>query len=79
MNIDTIEKLTIFPTKINYFILSVKSSDYMFIFSLFAFLLSFNYYGFVILTYIFTIPFFEYPIDKKIFNSFKIRKEKNDN
>ena len=79
MNINEVEKLTIFPSKINYYILSIKSSYYMFVFSLFAFLFSFNYYGFMILVYMFTIPFFEHPIDKKIFNSFKIIKEKNDN
>jgi hypothetical protein len=81
MKIDNIEKLNKFPSFLNYYLISLKEINYMFIFVILMFLFSFKFYACLILVYIFIIPFFEYHIDKNIYKSFKIRRKRsvNDN
>jgi len=76
MNVDRIEKMDKFPSFIKYLKISInESASWLVIFFYIAYLLSIFLVGFITMVIIFL---FDYFLDKKIFNSFKIRKVKND-
>ena len=76
MTIDNIKIMNEFPSKLNHWILNVKDTSYLLLFSfMLMFLTKYIYFGAIILLFWLLFPLWAYSIE---LNIFKMENERND-